>query len=90
MRIQDATCRLKGGITGLVEAMERGRQSAALRAQTRFEVAELFVGKTKLDPGPGHVPGDVLAADQIMRIAVIDGVGLDDPPVRAAPGSRLR
>ena len=49
---------------------------ASLRFDDRAEAVDLGGGEPELDHGPGDVPGDVLAADEVVGGAVIEGIGL--------------
>ena len=72
---------LEGGVAEAVGGDRLGRDRAAGglgdRASQRLGGG---VGEIELDDGAGDVPGDVLAADEVVGGGVVEGVGLDDRP----------
>ena len=63
----------------------RGPARPAASATARAQRLGGGVGEVELDDGAGDVPGDVLAADEVVGGGVVERVGLDD---RARPAAR--
>ena len=77
---------LKGEIAGHQEREQgRGNGMAALFLNDGTKEVDVSSGQAELDSGSGNIPRDVLTADKVMRCAMIEGIGLDQPIIDQKP-----
>src|SRR3712207_2523574 len=70
---------VEGEVAEAEEVQELGRDGAAgLPLGDGAQALRLFGGEIELDRRAGDVPGEVLAADQVVGGVVVEGVGLDE------------